>query len=206
VLFLDELPEFDRRIRESLRQVLEDRTVVLSRAGQSCRFPADFMLACAANPCPCGWYGSDRQDCRCDEQTVERYRQRISGPLLDRIDLHVTVPAQTWSEIGAGRDGETSAALADRVTSARARQRDRGDACNARIGDRLLDERVRATEPARRLLGRAVDRMALSARAARRVLRVARTIADLDALGEVGAEAVAEALSYRSERPRGAGF
>ncbi len=203
VLFLDELPEFERRVRESLRQVVEERDIVLSRAGHACRFPADFMLVCAANPCPCGWYGSDRQDCRCDEQTVERYRRRISGPLLDRIDLHVSVPAQPWAEIAGEVDGETSAALAERVRDVRDRQRARGAPCSARIADRHLDDHVRADTGARALLGHAVDRLALSARAARRVLRVARTIEDLEGGERVGADAIAEALAYRSERPRG---
>jgi len=204
VLFLDELPEFDRRIRESLRQVLEERAVVLARAGHTCRLPADFILVCAANPCPCGWYGSDRRDCRCDERAIERYRERISGPLLDRIDLHVRVPAQTWSEIGGSEpDGDTSSTLAARVVAARERQRARGVACNARIADTELDDRVPLAGAARDLLGRAVDRLALSARAARRVLRVARTIADLDGREGVDEAAVAEALAHRSERPPG---
>jgi len=203
VLFLDELPEFDRRIRESLRQVLEEREVVLARAGHACRFPADFVLACAANPCPCGWFGSERRDCRCEERTVERYRDRISGPLLDRIDLHVSVPAQTWADIGGEPDGPTSADLADRVSAARTRQRARGVSCNARLPDTDLEDRVRLTAPGRALLGRAVDRLALSARAARRVLRVARTIADLEDEPEVDDTAVAEALGHRSERPPG---
>jgi magnesium chelatase family protein len=203
VLFLDELPEFDRRIRESLRQVLEERAVVLARAGQVCRLPADFMLACAANPCPCGWWGSPQRDCRCDERTVERYRERISGPLLDRIDLHVHVPAQVWSAIGGGPEGPGSTELAGRVRAARALQLARGVPSNARLPDRDLEERVSLTDEARALLGRAVDRLALSARAARRVLRVARTVADLDERPEVDAHAVAEALGYRSERPAG---
>ncbi|HEM46572.1 MAG TPA: ATP-binding protein [Alphaproteobacteria bacterium] len=203
VLFLDELPEFDRRIRESLRQVLEERAVVLSRAGQTCRLPADFTLACAANPCPCGWFGSDRRDCRCDEHGVERYRARISGPLLDRIDLHVDVPAQAWADIGGGPDGPTSAELAGLVAAARARQRARGVSCNARLPDADLEDRIGLTGPARALLGHAVDRLALSARAARRVLRVARTVADLEDERDVDERAVAEALRHRSERPPG---
>lgn len=205
ILFLDELPEFERRIRESLRQVLEERAIVLSRAGQTCRFPADFVLVCAANPCPCGWHGSTVRDCRCDDVAVERYRQRISGPLLDRIDLHVAVPAQSWGEIGAPPDGETTAHLAERVREARRRQHERGVGCNARIDDRELDEHVRASAAARRLIGRAVDRLALSARSARRILRVARTIADLEGADGVDEAAVAEALGHRSERPVGPG-
>jgi magnesium chelatase family protein len=201
VLFLDELPEFERRIRESLRQVLEERAIVLSRAGQACRFPADFMLVCAANPCPCGWHGSAVRDCRCDDVSVDRYRQRISGPLLDRIDLHVAVPAQTWAEIDARADGETTATLVARVTAARVRQSARGVSCNARIGDRELETLVRPTAGARQLIGRAVDRLALSARSARRILRVARTIADLEGVETVDDGAVAEALGHRSERP-----
>lgn len=201
VLFLDELPEFERRIRESLRQVLEERAIVLSRAGQACRFPADFMLVCAANPCPCGWHGSAVRDCRCDDASVDRYRQRISGPLLDRIDLHVAVPAQTWAEIDARADGETTSMLADRVLAARVRQATRGVHCNARIGDRELEALVQPTAGARRLIGRAVDRLALSARSARRILRVARTIADLEGAETVAEGAVAEALGHRAERP-----
>ncbi len=201
VLFLDELPEFERRIRESLRQVLEERAIVLSRAGQACRFPADFMLVCAANPCPCGWHGSTARDCRCDDVAVERYRQRISGPLLDRIDLHVAVPAQSWAEIDARADGETTERLVAQVLDARARQSTRGVPCNARIADRELDAQVKLTDAARRLIGRAVDRLALSARSARRILRVARTIADLERIDTVDEGAVAEALGHRSERP-----
>ena len=140
---------------------------------------------------------------RFDERTVERYRDRISGPLLDRIDLHVSVPAQSWADIGGGPDGLTSSSLAQVVAAARGRQHARGVSCNARLPDAGLEDHIRMTAAGRALLGRAVDRLALSARAARRVLRVARTIADLEDRPEVDESAIAEALGHRSERPPG---
>jgi magnesium chelatase family protein len=205
VLFLDELPEFERRVREALRQVLEERVVNLARAGISCRFPADFMLVAAANPCPCGWYRSARRDCRCEVAQIERYRQRISGPLLDRIDLHVWVPGQRWRELEGARLGPTTRSLRVRVAGARAIARARGQPCNAHLPDTVLDELVAASPQARALLGRAVDRLGLSVRAARRIWRVSRTIADLAGHASVEAEAVAEALGYRAE-PEGGNF
>ena len=200
VLFLDELPEFERRCLESLRQVLEERRVVLVRASAHLTFPADFQLVAAANPCPCGWLGSGLRDCRCDEGRVARYRSRISGPLLDRIDLHLPVRPLAWRELDSAPTGaESSGALRRRVVAARALQRGRQGVPNARIPDSTLDGVVAASPEARRLLGRAVDDLGLSARGARRVLRVARTIADL--AGEPGTErdAVAEALAYRED-------
>ena len=199
VLFLDELPEFDRRTLESLRVVLEERCVRLARAGFSCVFPAHFQLIAAANPCPCGWYGSGVRDCRCDDSTIARYRQRVSGPLLDRIDIHVTVPSQSWSDLERPATGPGSAVLRDRVGKARELQRIRGVRSNAEIRDGELDELVRATPEATALLGRAVDGFRLSARAARRVLRTARTIADLAETECVDPRAIAEALTTRSE-------
>jgi magnesium chelatase family protein len=199
VLLLDELPEFERRVREALRLVLEERSVTLARANFSCRFPADFMLVCAANPCPCGWYRSSQRDCRCEEAHIARYRQRISGPLLDRIDLHTWVPMLPWRELERGAAGPSSAEVRERVMAARKRQHARGVPDNARMPDRALDALVAATEPARALLGRAVDQLGLSARAARRVLRVARTIADLAREDVVGPGSVAEAIDYRGE-------
>jgi len=200
VLFLDELPEFERRALESLRQVLEERRVVLVRSRGHVVFPADLQLVAAANPCPCGWLGSGRRDCRCDDGHVARYRARVSGPLLDRIDLHARVQPVVWSELERPGDAAaTSRAVRARVLAAREHQRRRGVTTNARLPDADLDERVAATSEARRLLGRAVDGFGLSARAARRVLRVARTIADLVGERRVGPEAVAEALRYRED-------
>jgi magnesium chelatase family protein len=205
VLFLDELPEFDRRGLEALRQVLEQRRVVVARARISCEFPAHFQFIGAANPCPCGWRTSGRRDCRCDDGAVARYVARISGPLLDRIDLHVSVRPLAWRDLDTpGKTVvETSAAVRRRVSAARGVQERRGASAgyrtNAEIPDALLDEVVRATPEARRLLGRAVERCGLSARAARRVLKVARTIADLEGEDRTGPLAVAEALGYRGD-------
>ena len=203
VLFLDELPEFDRRSLEALRQVLEERRITLARAHLTCSFPADFLLVAAANPCPCGWYRSRRRDCRCDPAHIERYQRRISGPLLDRIDLHVRVGAVAWDELECHAKGETSARVHARVCAARRRQQARGFSCNAAIPDRELDSQVDADPTARQLLGRCVERLALSARAARRLLRVARTIADLAGDARVGRSAMAEALAYRGDGPAG---
>jgi magnesium chelatase family protein len=202
VLFLDELPEFDRRCLESLRQVLEERQVVVARARATCVFPADFQLVTAANPCPCGWRHSDRRDCRCHDGDVARYMARVSGPLLDRIDLHVDVRPVRWCELDAADpNGPTSASVRQRVAAARSRQQRRGVVSNARIPDGALDALVRTTPEARRLLGRAVEGLGLSARAARRILRVARTIADLAGEAETTPHAMGEALGYRTDTP-----
>lgn len=202
VLFLDELPEFDRTTLESLRQVLEERRVVVARAGGTYTFPADFQLVAAANPCACGWRLSRWRECRCSDVAVARYAARVSGPLLDRIDLHLSVPAVAWRDLADVRPpGEPSAVVRERVLAARERQRKRLDAralrTNAEIPDAALDELVDATAEARTLLGRAVEKLKLSARGARRLLRVARTIADLEGERRVEAPAMAEALGYR---------
>jgi magnesium chelatase family protein len=204
VLFLDELPEFDRGTLESLRQVLEERRVVVARAGGSFVFPADFQLIAAANPCPCGYRLSQQRDCRCTDAAVARYRQRLSGPLLDRIDLHLGVPAVAWRELLDIRPpGEPSTAVRARVGSARAIQQTRlaplDVRTNAEIPDAMLDAMVDATSEARALLGRAVEKLRLTARGARRLLRVARTIADLESAVRVEAPAMAEALGYRRD-------
>jgi len=204
VLFLDELPEFDRRCLEALRQVLEERSIVIARARSSFTFPARLQLVAAANPCPCGWRGSRARDCRCDDAAIARYARRISGPLLDRFDLQVEMQAVAWSELDAPPAAATSHLVRARVGEARRRAGERGGGlyrANAEIPDALLDSAVAATPQARALLGRAVSRLGLSARAARRTLRVARTIADLAGEERTGADAVAEALGYRDRIP-----
>jgi magnesium chelatase family protein len=203
VLFLDELPEFERRALEALRQILEERRVMVARARGTCSFPADFQFVAAANPCPCGWRLSRQRDCRCDDGAVARYAARLSGPLLDRIDLHVGVPGVAWSDLDRPSAGPASREVRARVVAARSRQAVRlagtGALTNAALPDGRLDALVGATPEARALLGRAVERLRLSARAARRVLRVARTIADLADEERVGPPALAEALDYRED-------
>ncbi len=202
VLFLDELAEFQRHTLEALRQVIEQHSVIIARAKTSCVFPAHFQLVAASNPCPCGWRGSGVRDCRCDDGATARYTSRISGPLLDRIDLHVSVTPVTWSQIDKPAQGPSSAELRARVNACRKLQQNRNSAegfrTNAEIPDEALDRLVCATADARRLLGAAVERFGLSARAARRLLRVARTIADLAKEEKTGPRALAEALSYRA--------
>ena len=200
VLFLDELPEFNRRSLDALRQVLEDRRIVLARARHSCVFPASFQLIAACNPCKCGWHGSGVRDCRCDDEAVARYAARISGPLLDRVDLHLAIRPVSWQELDTRDSEPTSSAVRERIIAARERQRARDPRvrCNAELPDRALDARVAATPGARKLLGQAVEQLALSARAARRTLKVARTIADLAGEERTGADAMAEALGYRA--------
>ncbi len=199
VLFLDEFPEFERRALESLRQVLEEGQVRIARAHHSCVFPASFALVAASNPCPCGWYRSEARDCCCTEHAVAGYRRRISGPLLDRIDLRARVSAVRWRDLERPASGADTQEIRARVGRARALQQRRGVTSNAAIPDRQLDELVAATPEARQLLGRAVDSLRLSARSARRMLRVARTIADLAEEQRVGPAAIAEALTHRDE-------
>jgi len=200
VLFLDELPEFRRDALEALREPLEEGVVSVARAAGSRTFPARFLLVAAMNPCPCGFRGDPRHACRCTDRDIGRYRRKISGPLLDRIDLHVEVPALAASDFGAGGEGEPSAAVRARVVAARGRQlRRTGDPrlTNGSLSGRALRRDGRLADPARRLLERAVDRLGLSARAFHRVVRVALSIADLDASDRISESHVAEALRYR---------
>jgi magnesium chelatase family protein len=206
VLFLDELPEFKRNVLEALRQPLEDREVTLARVRARIRLPARFQLVAAMNPCPCGGYGDARRGCACPPGRVERYQSRVSGPLLDRIDLRAEVPALAYGHM-AGPPGEPSARVARRVNEARERQLARRDGTgvltNADLGGSALLRVATPDTEGRALLERAMDRFALTGRAHDRLLRVARTIADLDHCEGVLARHVAEALQFRSghERP-----
>lgn len=201
VLFLDELPEFSRPAMEVLRQPMEDGRVTISRVGGSAAFPCRFMLVAAMNPCPCGYFGHPTRPCTCAPQAVDRYLARISGPLLDRLDLHVEAAPLDLDELSSKARGESSEAIRQRVNAARKRQVDRfqglGWSCNADIPSQKLREVCQASEEAEALLKRAFDRFGLSARSYDRVLRVARTIADLDASEGVAADHVAEAVQYR---------
>jgi magnesium chelatase family protein len=200
VLFLDELPEFDRRCLESLREVIEQGVVRIARAQTSCELPARFQLVAAANPCACGSYGTPGRDCRCDDAALARYQRRLSGPLVDRIDLVVGVGEVPWSVLNGPPDGPTSAVVRERVGRARARQSARAPYRNAAIPDSRLEAIVQAEPAALALLGQAVERLHLSARVARRLLRVARTIADLGDESTTTRKAVAEALLLRQQR------
>ena len=203
VLFLDELPEFRRNVLESLRQPLEDGVVTLSRAAMSLSFPARFMLAAAMNPCPCGHHGDPARPCRCEPVAVERYRARVSGPLLDRIDIHLTVPAVPASDLSVGASpAESSAVIRARVEAARERQRARfagqpGLYANAHMQAREVRRWCRLDELAESLLRQAIAKLGLSARGHARILKLARTIADLAGAPEIDPAHVSEAIQYR---------
>jgi magnesium chelatase family protein len=197
VLFLDEFPEFPRNVLEMLRQPLEDGSVTIARASMTLSFPSRFMLVAAMNPCPCGFYGDTVRECRCTGAIIQRYLSKISGPLLDRIDLHVEVPAVAYKEMRGSGDGVTSAEIRARVESARDVQQRRGF-YNAHIPHRLLRKLCALDDAGERTLEMAVRRMGLSARAHDRILKVARTIADLDGSDHVSAKHLAEAVQYRS--------
>jgi magnesium chelatase family protein len=202
VLFLDELLELPRHVLDALRQPLEEGRVVIARAIGAVAYPARFTLVAATNPCPCGRAGDPRGGCRCPAAAIARYRARVSGPLADRIDIHITIGAVAVRELGAPSTTDSSAEVRMRVEAARAQQHARyrelpGITCNAEVAGRWLDARSSIDSPARELLASAADRLALSARGYHRVLRVARTIADLAAEAAVTAGAIAEALRYR---------
>jgi magnesium chelatase family protein len=203
VLFLDELPEFDRRSLESLRQPLEEGRVTISRAAMSSTFPSDFVLVASMNPCPCGYLGDAKRACKCTPIQVEKYLGRISGPLLDRIDLHIEVPAVPYEELSRVQDGTNSATMRDQVKQARAIQTQRftgipGPAVNSRMSGRLLREHCDPDADGKALLAAAMEDLGLSARAHDRILRVARTIADLEQATYVSAAHIGEAISYRT--------
>jgi len=202
VLFLDELPEFSRRALETLRQPLEQGIVHIARASRSASFPASVMLVAAMNPCPCGFAGSTQRTCRCPPGAADRYARRVSGPMRERFDLALDVPAVTWSEMRSKTRSEGSAAVRSRVIAARTRQFTRQGRLNGRLDGRDLDRTCRlADRDADALLSAAVTRFGLSARAVTRVFRVARTIADLAGVPELGPAHLAEALHFRLEAP-----
>ena len=202
VLFLDELPEFHNDALEVLRQPLEDGKVTVSRVSGTVTFPSRFMLVCAMNPCKCGWYGHPSGRCRCTEREVKRYHSRISGPLLDRIDIIVEVPALEYGELKRRAPAESSAEIKKRVDAARSIQRERykddGSMCNAHIGSRELREYCALSAECEELMHDAFDAMGLSARSYDRILRVARTIADLEGERDIGVSHIAEAIQYRT--------
>lgn len=203
VLFLDELPEFRRSTLEVMRQPLEDGTVTISRAAGTFDFSSDCLLVAALNPCPCGFHGDSKRECRCSPRQVEQYRQKISGPLLDRIDLHVEVPLIDFKQLSSKEKSESSAVVRDRVMSCRRRQQERFSAnartrTNSDMGPKLMREHCEIDASAAQLLEQAMEQLNFSARAHDRILKVARTIADLAECEAITADHLLEAIQYRS--------
>jgi magnesium chelatase family protein len=204
VLFLDELPEFPRNVLEVMRQPLEDGNVTIARASMSLSFPARFMLAAAMNPCPCGYFNDKSHECLCTPPMIQRYISKVSGPLLDRIDIHIEVPAVQYRELRSGTANEGSAEIRDRVLAARERQRLRFLQAaekihsNAQMGTRQVRAFCELSPDAERLLERAMQQQGLTARAHDRILKVARTVADLDAQPAITVGHIAEAIQYRT--------
>ena len=199
VLFLDEIPEFDRKVLEVLRQPIENKEIVISRANSQVRFPANFQLVAAMNPCPCGYYGDKSGRCQCRPEQIKRYQEKLSGPLLDRIDLHITVPALPASDLQSAQRGESSAAVRERVIKAYQRQQARQGKANNELSPSELDQFAPLGDAESRILAMAQSRLNLSARGYHRVLRVARTIADLAGSEAIQTPHLTEALSYRSQ-------
>lgn len=201
VLFLDEMPEFSRCVLESLRQPLEDGRVTISRAAQTVEYPCKFMLVCAMNPCKCGWYGHPSNRCTCDEYTVSRYMSRISGPLLDRIDIHVKMQALEYDKLRSRKESESSRSVLKRVNAAREVQLKRYDLdkirCNAHIGPKQVEEFCVLDGKCEALMKKAFESLGMTARSYVRVLRVARTIADIAGACSIEAPHLAEAIGYR---------
>jgi magnesium chelatase family protein len=202
VLFLDELSEFKKHVLEVLRQPLEDHNVTISRAATTITYPSSFMLVAAMNPCPCGYFSDRMHECGCSSQQIRKYRSKISGPILDRIDIHVNVPAVPYKDLMDGGLQEPSAAIQYRVATARAIQSERFSTltiyCNAQMSSRHIRKYCQTDASSGALLESAIDRLGLSARAYNRILKISRTIADLDASTDIQMEHVAEAIQYRS--------
>lgn len=202
VLFLDELPEFRKNVLEVLRQPLEDGDVTISRAQIAVTFPARFMLIAAMNPCPCGYRGDPKHQCTCSRQAIQRYWSKISGPLLDRIDIHLEVPSVQWRDLTGTTDGEPSAAIRNRVNQARSTQLGRLQGtrlfCNAQMRSSLIKKHCPLDKSSMAFLEKAVEKLGLSARAYHRILKIARTIADLEGVEAIQSSHVAEAVQYRS--------
>jgi len=201
VLFLDELPEFKRNVLEVLRQPLESGHITVSRASASATYPARFMLVAAMNPCPCGYYTDSRRQCTCTPRQIRQYRARISGPLLDRIDIHIEVPSIRYKDLSRESGGEMSESIKKRVNRARDIQKDRfqsGILCNARMSNRQIKEHCVLDGDSKRLIEMAVDRLCLSARAYTKILKVARTIADLEDEKNIRQSHISEAIQYRA--------
>ncbi len=202
VLFLDELSEFKKHVIEVLRQPLEDLQVTISRATMTLTYPSSFMLIAAMNPCPCGYFSDPKHECRCTYPQIHRYRSKISGPLMDRIDIHVEVPAVPYKDLIGAADAEPSEVIRSRVAAARERQFQRFKRtkiyCNAQMVNRHIKKHCRIDSASCDLLENAVDKLGLSARAYNRILKIARTIADLDGATDITMEHIAEAIQYRS--------
>ena len=203
VLFLDELPEFKRNVLEVMRQPLEDGYVTISRAAASVTYPSKFMLVAAMNPCPCGYYTDPRRDCRCSPTQIQRYRNKISGPLLDRIDIHIEVPAVRYSELTSLEKGEPSASIRKRILAVRKIQQERfkddpGIYCNADIRASDLQKYCRLDEKSNQLLKNAINGLHFSARAYNRILKVSRTMADMGGREDIHSDDISEAVQYRT--------
>lgn len=203
LLYLDELPEFTRSALEVLRQPLEDRTIVISRAKYRVEYPASFMLVASMNPCPCGYYNHPTKECHCSPPMIERYLGRVSGPLMDRFDIQCEILPVGFDDMSSDEKSETSAQIRERVIRVRGVQADRfrdekGIYCNAQMDSRLLHRYAKAEPAAIRMLGEAMNRLNLSARAYDRILKVARTIADMDLSESIRSQHIAEAIGYRS--------
>jgi magnesium chelatase family protein len=202
VLFLDELPEFKKNVLEVLRQPMEDGQVTISRASSSVTYPANFMLVAAMNPCPCGFLGDPKRECACTHLQIQRYRSKISGPLLDRIDIHMEVPPVQFKDLAVNNGGEASTGILNRVKAARRRQSDRFDRTKTHTNSGMTSRQIRKfcqlDSDSSAILEKAMDRFGLSARAHSRILKISRTIADLEEVPDIHVSHVAEAIQYRS--------